>query len=102
MASSSAGILIQPFLAPTGFRLMKGDAFWQRRVGSSETYSDALNHFSKTTDPDTDRYSDECGHFFEKVDAAVGIAPLIVVPTHQLEESTIEFHARTGIKNRGS
>ena len=65
---------------------------------ASETYSAARNQFSERTGPDADRNLYECGHFFEKVDAAVRIPPLIVVPTHELEKPTIEFHARAGIK----
>ena len=44
-------------LALAGFRPMKSDGVREKKVRSKETYSVALNHFLKTTDPAKHRFS---------------------------------------------
>ena len=38
----------------------------------------------------------------EKIDATIGIAPLVVVPADQFEKAAIEFHAGARIKDTGT
>src|SRR5438128_1852461 len=38
-------------------------------------------------------------HVAQQIDAAMGVAPLVVVPAHQLEEAAVQLDARAGVED---
>src|SRR5699024_2417396 len=74
-----------------------------RRGGPSKTGSPALGGASGGTTPAMRRWQGLlAGHHADHLQALVGVAPLVVVPGHQLDEGVVELDAGVHVEDRGA